>query len=111
MAEFVMKDLLRRAGRDDVVVESAALHEDEIGSDTHRGTRAKLDEAGIPHPRRAAWLLTAGKAAEYDLIIGMDRYNMSDLNRLVHPEDRGKLRKLLSFTGSESSSAEASGIL
>ena len=101
MAEFVMKDLLRRAGRDDIVVESAALHEDEIGSDTHHGTRSKLDEAGIPHPRRAAWLLTAGKAAEYDLIIGMDRYNMSDLNRLVRPEDRGKLRKLLSFTGSD----------
>ena len=26
-----MKDLLRKAGRDDVVVESAALHTDEIG--------------------------------------------------------------------------------
>ncbi len=100
MAEFVMKDLLRKAGRDDVVVESAALHEDAIGCDTHRGTRARLDKAGIPHPRRAAWLLTSEKASEYDLIVGMDRYNMSDLERLVRPADRGKLRKLLSFAGS-----------
>ena len=99
MAEFVMKDLLRKEGRQDVVVESAALHEDAIGCDTHRGTREKLDEKGIPHPRRAAWLLTPEKASEYDLVIGMDRYNMSDLNRLVRPEDRGKLRKLLSFAG------------
>ena len=34
MAEFVMKELLRRAGRDDIEVESAALHTDEIGNDT-----------------------------------------------------------------------------
>jgi protein-tyrosine phosphatase len=34
------------------------------------------------------------------LIIGMDRYNMSDLEYLVRPEDRGKLKKLLSFAGS-----------
>ena len=99
MAEFVMKDLLAKAGRSDVVVESAAMHEDAIGCDTHRGTRVKLDEKGIPHPRREAWLLTAEKASEYDLIVGMDRYNMSDLEYLVRPEDRGKLKKLLSFAG------------
>ncbi len=94
-----MKDLLRKEGRDDVVVESSALHEDAIGCDTHRGTRAKLDEKGIPHPRREAWLLTSERASEYDLIIGMDRYNMLDLEFLVPPEDRGKLKKLLSFAG------------
>ena len=100
MAEFVMKDLLRKAGRDDVAVESAALHTDEIGSDIHRGTRAKLQENGIPFSPRAAWLLTAEKASEYDLLVGMDDYNIADLRRLVFPEDAGKIRKLLSFAGS-----------
>ena len=100
MAEFVMKDLLRRAGRTDVVVESAALHTDELGNDIHRGTRMELKRHGIPFAPRAAWLLSAAKAAEYDLIIGMDRYNMADLEFLVRPEDRGKLKKLLSFAGS-----------
>lgn len=38
MAEFVMKELVRRAGRTDVEVASAALHTDEIGNDVHRGT-------------------------------------------------------------------------
>lgn len=101
MAEFVMKDLLRKAGRDDVAVESAALHMDELGSDIHYGTRRKLTEQGVPFAPRAAWLLTAAKAAEYDLIVGMDRYNIADLNRLVYPADRAKLRKLLSFAGSD----------
>lgn len=100
MAEFVMKDLLRKAGRNDIAVESAALHTDELGSDIHHGTRRKLTEQGVPFSSRAAWLLSPAKASEYDLIVGMDRYNMADLNRLVYPTDRAKLRKLLSFAGS-----------
>ena len=101
MAEFVMKELVRRAGRDDIEVESAALHTDEIGNDIHYGTRRKLQAEGIPFALRRAWLLTAAKAREYDLLIGMDAYNMADLRRLVFPEDAGKVRKLLSFAGSE----------
>ena len=106
MAEFVMKELVRHAGRKDVDVESAALHTDEIGSDIHHGTRAKLREQGIPFAPRAAWLLTAAKAHEYDLLIGMDDYNIADLRRLVYPEDLPKVRKLLSFAGSERSIAD-----
>ena len=100
MAEFVMKELVRRAGRTDIEVASAALHSDEIGSDIHSGTRAKLRQAGIPFSPRAAWRLTAAKAREYDLLIGMDDYNLADLRRLVDPADRPKIRSLLSFAGS-----------
>jgi len=99
MAEFVMKELVRRSGRDDIEVESAALHTDEIGNDIHRGTRAKLSEMGIPFSPRAAWLLNAAEAHEYDWLIGMDNYNIADLRRLVYPEDVPKIRKLLSFAG------------
>lgn len=94
-----MKELVRRVGRDDISVESAALHTDEIGSDTHHGTRAKLTEKGIPFTRRAAWLITPAKAREYDLLIGMDDWNMADLRRLVYPEDLPKVKKLLSYAG------------
>lgn len=106
MAEFVMKKLVADAGRDDIKVESAALHTDEIGSDIHYGTRAKLKEMGVPFAPRAAWLLTAAKAREYDLLIGMDSYNIADLKRLVFPEDLPKIRSLLSYTGSERSIAD-----
>lgn len=99
MAEFVMKDLLRKAGRTDVTVESAALHTDELGNDIHYGTRQKLAEMKIPFEPREAWLLSAAKAKEYDLLIGMDRYNLADLRRLVYPEDRDKIRLLLDYTG------------
>ena len=99
MAEFVMKDLLAKAGRDDVVVESAALHTDEIGSDTHRGTRAVLAKKGVPFSVRRAWLVDAAKASSYDYLVAMDDYNVADLKRLVYPSDLPKIRKLLSFAG------------
>lgn len=100
MAEFVMKDLLRKAGRTDVVVESAALHTDAIGCDIHWGTRKKLQEMGIPFTPREAWMLTSQKAHEYDLLIGMDDYNIADLTRRVASEDRAKIKTLLSYAGS-----------
>lgn len=100
MAEFVMKDMLAKAGVSGVSVESAALRTDEIGSDIHRGTRAILVKYGIPFAPRAAWQLNAAKASEYDIIVGMDSYNMADLRRLVFPKDMPKVCKMLELTGS-----------
>ena len=99
MAEFVMKDLLAKAGITDVSVESAALRTDEIGNDIHYGTRGILVKYGIPFSSRAAWQLTAAKVSEYDMVVGMDAYNMADLKRLVFPEDMGKVFKMLELTG------------
>ena len=100
MAEFVMKELLRQEGLDNAIaVESAALHTDEIGSDIHPGTRHELQRHGIPFVRRAAWLLTADKASEYDMLVGMDSYNIADLKRLVYTEDVPKIRRLSAFAG------------
>ena len=101
MAEFVMKELCRRAGRTDVEIASAALHTDEIGNDIHYGTRQKLREKGIPFAPREAWLLTAAEARNYDLLVGMDTYNIFDLRHLVYPEDLGKIHKLLEFAGED----------
>lgn len=78
-----MKDKLARAGlADKVQVESAALHTDEIGSDIHRGTRAILEEYGIPFAPRQAHLAKRSDYDRFDYIVGMDRYNMRDMLRL-----------------------------
>ena len=95
-----MKDLLAKAGITDVSVESAALRTDEIGNDIHYGTRGILVKYGIPFTHRAAWQLTAAKVSEYDMVVGMDAYNMADLKRLVYPEGMGKVFKMLELTGS-----------
>ena len=95
-----MKDLLAKAGITDVSVESAALRTDEIGNDIHYGTRGILVKYGIPFTHRAAWQLTSAKVSEYDMVVGMDAYNMADLKRLVYSEDMGKVFKMLELTGS-----------
>ncbi len=55
MAEFVMKEMVRAAGRSaDFEIASAGTSREEIGNDTHYGTKAKLREQGVPFtPRRA----------------------------------------------------------
>ena len=100
MAEFVMKELLAKAGIADVAVESAALRSDEIGNDIHYGTKSIFVKYAIPFVPRAAWRLTPAKASEYDIIVGMDAYNMADLKRLVYPADLPKICKMLELTGS-----------
>lgn len=102
MAEFVMKHLVREAGLiDNILVESKALHRDEIGSDTHRGTREVLHAHNIPFSKRRATLMTAADYSAFDIIIGMDTENMHDLDRLTGGDPDGKIRRLLSYIGEE----------
>ena len=102
MAEFVMRELVREAGLTaKISVASRALHTDEIGSDTHRGTREVLNAHGIPFTRRSAALMTRADYDTYDYIIGMDRENMRDLHRLTDGDPSEKVHKLLSFVGEQ----------
>ena len=102
MAEFVMKHLVREAGlADKILVESKALYRDEIGSDTHRGTREVLRTHNIPFEKRRATLMTAADYSAFDIIIGMDTENMNDLDRLTGGDPDRKVRRLLSYSGEE----------
>lgn len=95
-----MKDKLARAGlADKVQVESAALHTDEIGSDVHRGTRAILEEYGIPFVPRQAHLAKQSDYDRFDYIVGMDRYNMRDMLRLFKNDRQEKCSLLLDWPG------------
>ncbi len=56
MAEFVMKDLIAKKAQSDAtfdasdwIIESAATTYEEIGNDTHRGTKRMLDAHHIPY--------------------------------------------------------------
>ena len=102
MCEFVMKELVRRAGRDaEFVIDSKACRTDEIGSDAHPGTQRMLRAKGIPFSRRAARLIRREDYEEYDFIAAMDEENMRDLLRLTGGDPQGKCHLLLSFAGEE----------
>lgn len=100
MAEFVMKDLVRKAGREkDFLIESAATSTEEIGNDIHYGTRTKLQQEGIPFSRRAARQITAADYDKYDYLIGMDEENLYYMNRRWNNDPDGKISLLLEFAG------------
>ena len=77
MAEFVMKDLVKKAGlSDEFYIASAATSTEEIGNGVHYGTRKKLAEFGISVDGKYAVQLKKSDYAKYDYIIGMDSYNL-----------------------------------
>lgn len=99
MAEFMMADLLKKANLKEVEVDSAATSREEIGNSPHWGTVAKMKEKGIPMREHHAWQITSHDAERYDLIIGMDAWNMGNLRRMLAPELHDRLHLLLEFAG------------
>ena len=98
MAEFVMKDIVRKNGcENDFLIRSSATSTEEIGSDTHWGTKGILDEMGIPYTKRQAVQLKKSDYEKYDFIIGMDSANMRNINRIIGYDKDHKTHKLLSF--------------
>ena len=100
MAEFVMKDLLKKHGLTDrVSVASAATSTWEIGNPVHHGTKNKLAEHGISCKGKTARLLTKADYAAYDYIIGMDRSNMEDMLSIMDGDAQKKLSLMLDWCG------------
>ncbi len=84
MAEFVMKELVRQKGLDGFFeIASAATSREEIGNDIHYGTRQKLLAEKIPFQKRHAVQLTKKDYSSYHLLIGMDRYNLRNIARII----------------------------
>ncbi len=102
MAEFIMKDLVHRAGRDgEFFIASAAATTEEIGRDMYPPAKRKLREKGVPFASRAARLVTAADYASYDLLPVMDRENLRHLRRLLGPDRDHKIRLLMTYAGEE----------
>lgn len=97
MAEFVLKDMLK--GRDDVFVASAATSAEELGNGVHPGTAGLLRRKGISTAGKYAVRMTRSDYDEYNLIIGMDDWNIRNILRITGGDPEGKVHKLLEFAG------------
>ena len=99
MAEFVMKDLVKKAGLESQFqIVSAATSTEEIGNPVYPPARRKLAEHGISCAGKTARQLTKGDYAQYDLLIGMDRANIRNMNRICGGDPDGKIKLLLDYT-------------
>ena len=99
MAEFVMKDLVQKAGLDgQLAIASAATSTEEIGNPVYPPARRKLAEHGIRCDGKRARQLRRDDYTRYDLLIGMDRANVRNMERICGGDPEGKLHLLLEYT-------------
>ncbi len=99
MAEFVMKDMVKRAGVEkDFYIASAATSTEEIGNPVHYGTRKKLKEFGISTAGKYAVQLRKNDYEKYDYLIGMERANIRNMLRILREDPENKVCRLLDFT-------------
>ena len=107
MAEFVMKDLVNKAGvADHFCIESAATSSEELGNPVHWGTQEVLQENGIPFTPRKARRLNKWDDCSWDLIIGMDDANVRNIHRMLGSDLSAQVYKLMEFCGSDADVAD-----
>lgn len=98
MAEFVLKDLVQKQGvSDQFHIESAGTSREELGNDTHYGTKEKLRQMGVPFAKRRARQVTKADYDAFDYLICMDKYNLRNLARIIGSDDENKVHLLLDF--------------
>ncbi|MBQ4067729.1 MAG: low molecular weight phosphotyrosine protein phosphatase [Lachnospiraceae bacterium] len=102
MAQFVFQDMVNKLNQtDQFIIDSRATSTEEIGNPPHRGTVNKLKEVGIPLIPHRAKQITLKDYDEFDYIIGMDEWNIRNLNRILGGDPDGKIYKFLTFAGSD----------
>lgn len=99
MAEFVFKDLVAKSDyAPEFFISSAATSTEEIGNPVHRGTRNKLAQFHISTAGKYAVQMKKSDYEKYDYLIGMDDWNIKNINRIIGQDPENKVHKLLDFT-------------
>ncbi len=98
MAEFIFKDMVKKAGvADQFYIASAATSTEEIGNPVYPGARRKLAEVGIrPYGKYAVQMKRSDYDA-YDYLLGMDRMNIRNMLRIAGGDPQHKICRLLDF--------------
>ena len=95
MAEFMMKDLVAKAGRSgEFEISSAAVSREEIGNPVYMPARRELQKHGIGCEGHAAHQITRAELRHYDRIYYMDTSNARYLRQLFG-KDAAKCQPLL----------------
>ncbi len=98
MAEYIMKDMVKKAGREkDFHIESAATSTEEIGNPVYPPARRVLLAHGIACEGHAARQIARKDYERFDLIIGMDRWNIRNMQRVFQNDPDGKIHLMSEY--------------
>ncbi len=99
MAEFVMKDLVGKAGLAEWFhIESAATSTEELGNEVYPPARRKLAEHGIGCRGKTARQMNRADYDRFDWLIGMDDWNIRNMRAICGGDPDGKICKLMDLT-------------
>ena len=99
MAEFVMKDMVKKLNlADQFQIASAATSIEEIGNPVHRGTTEKLRAYGISTAGKYAVQMRRSDYEKYDYLIGMDHWNKKNMMHILKSDPDPKVSLLLDYT-------------
>ena len=98
MAEFILKDMVGKAGiADDFEIASAATSTEEIGNDIYPPAKRILYQKGIKFENRQARQITRKDYDYYDFIIAMDENNLRNLKRMLGDDTKHKIFLMMSY--------------
>ena len=99
MAEFIMKKLVRDAGREEEFrIESAATSYEEIGNPVYPPARRELAAHGISCSGKTARHLEKEDYKAFDYLIGMEKINLRNMERICGGDPEGKMYRMRDFT-------------
>ena len=97
MAEFVMKDLVRKGGlSEQFLIESAGTY--AAGGAVYPPAKKKLAEHGISCKGKFSRQLKKADYDSFDLLIGMDNMNRVTMQHIFDGDPEDKLHLLLDYT-------------
>ena len=107
MAQCMFQDMVNKKGlTNEFFIDSAATSREEIGNGPHYGTVQKLREVGIPVVPHRAKQMTRSDYDSFDYLIGMDKYNVSNMMRIAGGDPDNKIFQMLEFAGISKSIAD-----
>ena len=77
---------------------SAATSGEELGNPVHQGTREKLQAVGISCADKRAVRLRPDDYRAWDLLLGMDSYNLSNMRRIFGGDPERRIYRLLDYS-------------
>jgi len=89
----------RKGIAEDYYIDSAATSTEAIGYYMYSPAVRKLKQKGIPAGNHVARALRKRDYQDFDLLIGMDCYNIRDMMRMYNDDPEGKIRKMLDYVG------------
>lgn len=99
MAEFVMKDMVKKQGLEGLVyIESAATSREELGNPVYPPAKSKLAEHNISCKGKFARQMTKEDYERFDYLIGMDKSNILNMLRICGGDPEQKISLLLDHT-------------